>query len=50
MGTIIVAIILACVVGLIIRKMIKDRKNGKSHCGCDCGQCGGCETKKMSTK
>ncbi|NBJ94074.1 FeoB-associated Cys-rich membrane protein [Parablautia muri] len=47
MGTIITAVVLACVVGLVIRKMIQDKKSGKSlQCGCDCAQCGGCGSKK----
>ncbi|MDE6956586.1 MAG: FeoB-associated Cys-rich membrane protein [Lachnospiraceae bacterium] len=40
MGTIIVLLILAGAVGLVLRKMIKDKKAGKSiHCGGDCGHC-----------
>ena len=42
MGTVVVLAILAGVVALIVRKMIKDKKNGKSiQCGGDCGHCGG---------
>ena len=42
MGTAIVALALLSVVALIIRKMIKDTKPGKSiQCGCDCKHCGG---------
>ena len=42
MGTAIVALALLSVVALIIRKMIKDEKQGKSiQCGCDCKHCGG---------
>ena len=42
MGTLIVGGILLLVVVLIIRKMIKDKKKGKSIiCGGDCSQCGG---------
>ena len=42
MGTAIVALALLSVVALIIRKMIKDIKQGKSiQCGCDCKHCGG---------
>ena len=43
MGTVVVLAILAGVVALIVRKMIKDKKNGKSiqcggsHCGGHCG-------------
>ena len=42
MGTVIVGGIVLAVVGLIIRGMIKDKKNGKSiQCGGDCKHCGG---------
>ena len=42
MGPVVVLAILAGVVALIVRKMIKDKKNGKSiHCGGDCSHCGG---------
>jgi hypothetical protein len=42
MGTVFVGLILAVVVGLIIRSMIMDKKNGKSlQCGGDCKHCGG---------
>ena len=42
MGTAIVLVILIGVVGLIIRKMVKDKKAGKSlQCGQDCSHCGG---------
>ena len=41
-GTILVGGVLLVVVILVIRKLIKDKKNGKA-CGCDCGNCnGGC--------
>lgn len=42
MGTAIVLVILISVVGLIIRKMVKDKKAGKSlQCGQDCKHCSG---------
>lgn len=42
MGTILVTAALILVVGLVIRSMVKDKKNGKSlHCGGDCKHCGG---------
>ena len=42
MGTVVVLAILAGVVALIVRKMIKDKKNGKSiQCGGVCSHCGG---------
>ena len=42
MATFIVGAVVLAVVGLIIRSMVKDKKNGKSlQCGCDCKQCNG---------
>ena len=41
-GTGIVLLILCGAVALIIRGMIRDKKNGKSlHCGMDCRNCSG---------
>lgn len=43
MGTVIVLLVLGVIVALIIRSMIKDKKNGKStSCGGDCSRCKGC--------
>lgn len=42
MGTVIVAGALACIVCLIIRSLIRDKKQGKSSCGGDCSRCRGC--------
>lgn len=42
MGTIIVLAILIVAVALVVRSMIRDKKNGKSiQCGGDCKYCGG---------
>ncbi|MBS6578046.1 hypothetical protein HMPREF2738_01790 [Clostridiales bacterium KLE1615] len=42
MGTVIVGVVVAGVVGLIVRSMVKDKKAGKSlQCGGDCKHCGG---------
>ena len=42
MGTIIVFAVLAGIVALIVRSMIRSKKSGKSlHCGGDCSHCGG---------
>ena len=38
-ATIIVGAIVATIVGLIVYKMIKDKKNGKTSCSCGCGGC-----------
>ena len=43
MGTVIVGGVLAIIVGLLIWKMIKDKKTGKSSCGGDCAHCKGCD-------
>lgn len=40
MGTIITGAVLVLAVVLIIRRMIQDKKSGKSLCGGDCGNCG----------
>ena len=46
MGTVITAAVLVCLVGMVIRKMVRDRKSGKSlPCGCSCGHCDGCGRK-----
>lgn len=43
MGTLIVGLIVLAIVVLIVRSMIKDKKNGKSiQCGGDCSSCRGC--------
>lgn len=44
-GSIIVGAILLAVVAMIVIKMIRDKQAGKSSCGCDCGNCGGCGKK-----
>lgn len=40
MGTAIVIIILVIIVGLIIKGMINDKRNGKTFCTHDCNSCG----------
>ncbi|MBR0511004.1 MAG: FeoB-associated Cys-rich membrane protein [Ruminococcus sp.] len=39
LGTIIVSLILIAVVSAVIVKMVKDKKQGKSSCGCGCENC-----------
>lgn len=42
MGTVLVAAVLMFAVGIAIRSIVKDKKNGKSlQCGGDCKHCGG---------
>lgn len=43
MGTAVVLVVLIVIVALIVRGMIKDKKNGKAiQCGGDCAHCHGC--------
>lgn len=43
MGTILTGGILLAVTGLIIRKMVRDKKSGRScSCGGDCSHCKRC--------
>ncbi len=39
LATIIVSILLLAIVGLIVRKLVRDRKKGKNTCGCGCKDC-----------
>ncbi|MFV0441060.1 MAG: FeoB-associated Cys-rich membrane protein [Lachnospirales bacterium] len=41
MGTFVVAIVLVILVVMIIKKIVNDKKAGKSSCGCDCNGCAG---------
>lgn len=41
-STILVSLMLLAVVILIVRSMIRDKKQGKSSCGGNCASCGGC--------
>ena len=42
MANIVVGLILIVVIAMVIRSMVRDRKNGKSlQCGGDCSKCGG---------
>ena len=38
-GTILAALVLIAVVAWITIKLIKDKKNGKSSCVCNCAHC-----------
>ncbi len=42
MGDWIVMGVLCILVGSILYGMIKNKKQGKSACGCDCSKCGRC--------
>ena len=38
-GSIAVLLALALIIGLVAFKVIRDKKRGKSSCGCGCGSC-----------
>lgn len=38
-GTILISAVLLLIVVLIIVKLVKDKKKGKSSCGCNCAHC-----------
>ena len=47
--TVLICVALIAVVILIIRSLVKDKKKGKSTCGCNCAHCamaGSCHSKK----
>ncbi|MBQ8825401.1 MAG: FeoB-associated Cys-rich membrane protein [Ruminococcus sp.] len=39
LATIIISVIVIAVVATIIIKMMRDKKNGKTSCGCGCDNC-----------
>lgn len=48
-GTLVLCILLLAVVALIVRSLLRQRKQGKSSCGCGCAHCamhGSCHTQK----
>ena len=42
LSTILITLVLIVIVGLVIRSMVRDKKNGKTSCGGNCGGCSGC--------
>lgn len=38
-GTLVLCILLLAVVALIVRSLLRQRKQGKSSCGCNCAHC-----------
>lgn len=48
-GTLVLCILLLAVVALIVWSLLRQRKQGKSSCGCNCAHCamhGSCHTQK----
>ena len=49
-ATIIICLVLAVIVALIIFSLVKNKKKGKSSCGCNCAHCamaGSCHSAKQ---
>ena len=49
-GTILICLVLLVLVGLVVRYLIHQKKQGKSSCGCNCAHCamhGTCHSHKM---
>ncbi len=44
LGTIVVCALVLVIVFFAARALIRDKKQGKSPCGCSCGGCGGCHS------
>ncbi|MBO4468337.1 MAG: FeoB-associated Cys-rich membrane protein [Clostridia bacterium] len=49
-GTVIVSLLICAVLFFVIRKMIRDRKKGKSGCSCGCDGCSYAVTCKNTDK
>ena len=49
MGTILICLVLVAVVALIVRSLVRQKRQGKSSCGCNCAHCamhGACHPQK----
>ena len=49
LATILISLVLICIVSAIIASLVKNKKKGKSSCGCNCAHCamaGSCHQKK----
>lgn len=48
-GTILICVVLIAIVAAVVVSMLRDRKKGRSSCGCNCAHCamsGACHSKK----
>lgn len=43
LSTIVISLLLLAVIFLIVRHLIRQRKQGKHSCGGNCGACGACK-------
>ena len=44
LATVVLSLVLLLIVFLVVRGMIRDKRSGKSSCGCGCEGCSGCST------
>ena len=52
-GTILISLALAGIVALIIRSLLRQKRQGKSSCGCNCAHCamhGACHTTRQARR
>ncbi len=49
-ANIVVMLIIAAIVTAIIVKMVRDKRQGKSSCGCGCGGCASSESCRSKKK
>lgn len=50
--TIVICVVLLAVIGLAVWSLVKDKKKGKSSCGCNCAHCamaGSCHGQKKKS-
>ncbi|MBO4725338.1 MAG: FeoB-associated Cys-rich membrane protein [Firmicutes bacterium] len=50
MGNIIISLVLLCAVILIVRKLVRDKKHGKSSCCGNCTNCAMCSSCRSTLK
>ena len=50
LANIAVVAVLVLIVGLALRRMLWNKKAGKSSCGCDCASCPSCASCSRTTK
>ena len=43
LANIVIILMIALAVFFVIRGLIRDKKAGKSSCGCSCSECGACQ-------
>lgn len=49
-ANIVVILIIAAIVTAVVVKMVRDKRQGKSSCGCGCGGCPSSESCRLKKK